>query len=127
MNVQEIAQSLRARQEARGFSVQEVARRACCSLGDATRVLAGDPEVPLGTLLQVADALEHVAVVVPRPLAPVIEAGTEVTEPTVETVVSAALRQLRFSTTMPASQRGPAQVTSSDVHDVSKAEGGTAA
>jgi transcriptional regulator with XRE-family HTH domain len=127
MNVQEIAQSLRARQEARGFSVQEVARLACCSLGDATRVLAGDPEVPLGTLLQVADALEHVAVVVPRPLAPVIEAGTEVTEPAVETVVSAALRQLRFSTTLPSRQRGPAQVLSGDVQNAVRRKGDTPA
>lgn len=94
MNAFDIASALRRRQDEAGLSTAEVAQCAGCSVLETQQVLAGDAQAPLGRVLAVSEALGYVLVAVPRPAEQAVAAGAQVTEPKVETVVSAALRSL---------------------------------
>jgi transcriptional regulator with XRE-family HTH domain len=93
--LEDIATDLSARREAMGLSVEQLAKRAGCSVLDAQRALSGDPAASAGVLHSVADALGYVLLAVPKPAAAVVAAGFEVTEPKVLTKVAAALASLR--------------------------------
>ena len=95
MNTEEMGTALRARAKDMGLNMVNVAERAKCSEQAAAMVLQGDPMAPVGALVAVCDSLGYVAVVVPRPLAPVLLAGSETTEPAVPTRVSEVLRRLK--------------------------------
>lgn len=94
MNASDIAAVLRVRQDAAGLSASEVAERAGCSEQEAQQVLNGDARAPLARVVAVCEALGYALVAVPRPAQGAVAAGPQVTEPKVETVVSAALRSV---------------------------------
>lgn len=96
MNLLDMASALRARLNSAGLSPCEVAVRADCSVAEVEQVLAGDPQVPVGLMEPVCEALGFVLVVVPRPAERAVAAGADVTEPKVETVVSASLKRLKL-------------------------------
>lgn len=95
MNSEEMGMALRARAKDMDLNIASVAERARCTEEAAGLVLQGDPLAPVGALVAVSESLGYVAVVVPRPLGPVLLAGSETTEPKVQTRVSEALRRLK--------------------------------
>lgn len=64
-----------------------------CSIAQRTlkRMLSGEEDFKLSSLLAATDRLGLQLVLVPKPASAAVEAGTEVTEPVVVTVVQAAL------------------------------------
>lgn len=95
MNSEAMGLALRARAKDMDLNVASLAERAKCTEEAAGMVLRGDPLAPVGALVAVSETLGYVAVVVPRPLGPVLLAGSETTEPKVPTRVSEALRRLK--------------------------------
>lgn len=91
----DIAKALSDRREAMGLSVEQLAKRAGCSLLDAQRALSGDAAASAGILHAVSEALGCVLLVVPKPAAVAVAPGAEVTEPKVLTKVAAALASIR--------------------------------
>jgi transcriptional regulator with XRE-family HTH domain len=95
LNTHAIGSVLRSRQDAAGLSTSEVAERAGCSVPQVEQVLGGNPQAPLALVVAVCEALGYALVAVPRPAEGAVAAGPQVTEPQVETVVSAALRSIQ--------------------------------
>jgi hypothetical protein len=94
MKTFDIACVLRARQQAASLSTSEIAQRAGCSAPEVEQVLGGDAQAPLALVVAVCDAMGYALVAVPNPAEGAVAAGPQVTEPKVETVVSAALRSI---------------------------------
>jgi hypothetical protein len=103
LKTEHIAEALRARQSAVGRSAVDVARLSGCGVLEASQVLAGDPAVAVGVLVAVAGALGYDVLTVSKAPARAVAAGPDVAEPKVETVVSAALRQLTLPASAPVS------------------------
>lgn len=107
MDLQQIGIELTRRRKALSLSLADTAQRAGCTPEEAEGVFAGHPSTPAACLLAVAKALGYVLVTVPAPAERAVAAGSEVTEPKIETVISKALKSLRPRTVLFLDLDGP--------------------
>lgn len=90
--IAEVSERLKERQKARGISQQELREAAGLARRTMTKVLSGEEDFKLSTLLAVADRLGLELELVPRGMG--AKLGERPTEPKVVTRVSRALAQL---------------------------------